>query len=57
MVGSNPFEGFFKNNLACPLLGPPIPLFSACGDESSGFESRSGQPYSNFAEAYVKNIP
>ena len=37
----------------CPFLGPLIPLFRTSGDVSSGFQSQSGQPYSNFVEAYI----
>ena len=43
------FVFFFKFLLdTCPFLGPLIPLFQTSGDVSSGFQSQSGQPYSNF---------
>ena len=32
----------------CPFVGPGMPLFWTSGDVSSGFQSQSGQPYSNF---------
>ena len=38
-------------------MGPLIPLFWTSGDVSSGFESQSGQPYLNCAEAYVLHVP
>ena len=41
----------------CPFLEPLIPLFRTSGDVSSGFQSQSGQPYSNFAEAYMIYVP
>ena len=52
-------EIFFLKFLlgTCPFLGPLIPLFRTSGDISSGFQSQSGQPYSNFAEAYMIYIP
>ena len=40
---------FFFEIFVCP--------FQASGDVSSGFQSQSGQPYSNFAEAYVIYVP
>ena len=38
-------------------MGPLIPLFWTPGDVSSGFQSQSGQPYSNLAEVYILHIP
>ena len=41
----------------CFLVGPLIPLFCASGDVSSGFQSKSGQPYSHLAEVYILPVP
>ena len=36
---------------------PIIPLFWTSGDVTSGFQSQSGQPCSQLAEAYVIYVP
>ena len=38
------------------FVGPLILLFWTYGDVSSGFQSRSGHPYSHLTEAYVLQI-
>ena len=40
-----------------PFCGATDNQFWTSGDVSSGFQSQSGQPYSNFAEVYVLHIP
>ena len=53
------FFCFFLKSLLniCPFFGPLILLFRTSGDISSGFQSQSGQPYSNFSETYVIYVP
>ena len=41
----------------CPFVGPLIPLFWTSGDASSGFQSQSGQFYSQLVEAYIMYVP
>ena len=40
-----------------PFCVTLIPLFWTSGDVSSGFQSQSGQPYSNLVEGYVLHVP
>ena len=52
------FLFIFKKNcccfvVVCPFVGPLIPLFWTSGEDSSGFQRQSGQPYSHLAEVYV----
>ena len=51
------YDFFFEKIIHWLFVGLLIPLFWIIGDISSGFQNKSGQPYSHLVEASLLYIP